>query len=176
VKVGGYEIPADAVRIVEVEEKVSGEKYVPHVVEPSFGVERLLYVALEYAYREREGRVILSLPRDIAPMHAVVLPLLENDEKLVEKAVEVRDLLRSRGFHVVLDRSGSIGRRYARADEAGIPAAITIDYQTLEDGTVTLRDRDTWRQVRVPVESLPEALRRFIYYGARLEDLGEPVE
>ena len=176
VKVGGYEIPADAVKIVEVEEKVTGEKYVPHVVEPSFGVERLLYVALEYAYKEKEGRVILSLPRDISPVHAVVLPLLENDEKLVEKAVEVRDLLRKSGFHVVLDKSGSIGRRYARADEAGIPAAVTIDYQTLEDGTVTLRDRDTWKQVRVPLEALPEALRRFIYYGARLEDLGEPVE
>lgn len=176
IKVEGYEIPADAVKIVEVEEKVTGEKYVPHVVEPSFGVERLLYVALEYAYREREGRVILSLPRDIAPIHAVVLPLLENDEKLVEKAVEVRDLLRKSGFHVILDKSGSIGRRYARADEAGIPAAVTIDYQTLEDRSVTLRDRDSWKQVRVPLESLPEVLRRFIYYGARLEDLGEPVK
>lgn len=176
VRVGGYELPASAVRVVEVEEKVTGERFVPHVVEPSFGVERLLYVALEYAYREKEGRVVLSLPRDIAPAHAVVLPLLENDERLVGKAVEVRDLLRGRGFHVMLDASGSIGRRYARADEAGIPAAVTVDYQTLEDGTVTLRDRDTWRQVRIPVDGLPDALWKFIYYGAKLEDLGVPVE
>ncbi|GAB6148204.1 glycine--tRNA ligase [Stetteria hydrogenophila] len=175
VRVGGYEVPAEAVRVVEVEEKVTGEKYVPHVVEPSFGVERLLYVALEYAYREREGRVILSLPRDIAPLHAVVLPLLESEESLVRKAEEVAGLLRERGFHVTLDRSGSIGRRYARADEAGIPAAVTVDYRTLEDGTVTLRDRDTWRQVRIPIDRLPQALERFIYHGASLEELGEPV-
>ena len=176
IKVDGYEVPPDAVSVVEVTEKVTGKKYVPHVVEPSFGVERLLYVALEYAYREKEGRTVLSLPRDLAPVHAVVLPLVENDERLAEKALEVRDLLARHGFLVLYDRSGSIGRRYARADEIGVPAAITVDYRTLEDDTVTVRDRDTWRQARVPISELPEALRRFIYGGAGIDEIGEPVE
>ncbi|MEB3851376.1 MAG: glycine--tRNA ligase, partial [Desulfurococcales archaeon] len=175
VRAGGYEVPPEAVRVVEVEEKVSGRKIVPHVVEPSFGVERLLYVALEHAYREVEGRVVLSLPRDIAPIQAVVLPLVENDEELVERARRIYESLKAEGFRVYLDASGSIGRRYARADEIGVPAAVTVDYQTLEDGTVTLRDRDTWRQVRVPEGELADRLRRFIYNAAKLEDLGTPV-
>ncbi|MEB2836015.1 MAG: glycine--tRNA ligase [Desulfurococcales archaeon] len=176
IEVGGYRVPPEAVSVVEVEEKVSGRKIVPHVVEPSFGVERLLYVTLEHAYREREGRVVLSLPRDLAPYQAVVLPLLENDERLVERARALYERLKSEGFRVYLDSSGSIGRRYARADEIGVPAAFTVDYQTLEDGTVTLRDRDTWRQVRLPEARAVEALRRFIYSGAKLEELGEPLE
>ncbi len=176
IEVGGYRVPPEAVSVAEVEERVSGSKIVPHVVEPSFGVERLLYVTLEHAYREREGRVVLSLPRDLAPYQAVVLPLLENDERLVERARALYERLKSEGFRVYLDSSGSIGRRYARADEIGVPAAFTVDYQTLEDGTVTLRDRDTWRQVRLPEARAAEALRRFIYSGAKLEELGEPLE
>jgi glycyl-tRNA synthetase len=174
--VEGYTVPPEAVSVVEVEEKVSGRKIVPHVVEPSFGVERILYVVLEHAYREVEGRVVLSLPRDIAPIQAVVLPLVENDEALVERARKIYEDLVSAGFRVYLDTSGSIGRRYARADEIGVPAAVTVDYQTLEDSTVTLRDRDTWRQVRVAEAELADALRRFIYSGAPLEDLGAPLD
>ncbi|GBF09777.1 glycine-tRNA ligase [Aeropyrum pernix] len=174
--VAGVELPPGSLRIVEVEEKVSGRRFVPHVVEPSFGTDRNVYVALEYAYREVEGRVVLAFPRDIAPVQAVVLPLVENDEKLVERARMVYETLVEAGFTVYYDDSGSIGRRYARADEIGVPAAVTIDYQTLEDGTVTLRDRDTWRQVRIGADEVVDKLRRFIYDGARLEDLGTPVK
>ena len=173
VVVEGYEIPGDRVRIVEVEEKVSGRRFVPHVVEPSFGSERLLYVTLEYAYREREGRVVLSIPRRLAPIEVAVFPLVR-DERLVEKARNVKRMLQDAGFYVYYDDDGSIGRRYARADEIGVPVAVTIDYQSLEDDTVTLRDRDTWRQVRVETARLVEAVRRFLE-GASLEELGKPV-
>ncbi len=175
VVVDGYEIPAEHVKIVEVEEKVSGRRFIPHVVEPSFGSERLLYVTLEYAYTEREGRVVLRLPRRLAPIEVAVFPLTR-DERLVSKAREIRDMLVDAGFMVYYDDDGSIGRRYARVDEIGVPAAVTVDYRSLEDDTVTIRDRDTWRQVRTPISRLVDALRRFIYEGARLEELGEPVE
>ncbi|ESQ22725.1 MAG: Glycyl-tRNA synthetase (class II) [uncultured Acidilobus sp. OSP8] len=172
---GEFEFPASAVKIVEVEQNVSGRTYVPHVFEPSFGTDRLLYVALERAYREREGRVVLSLPRYLAPVDAVVLPLIEGDERLRQKALELRDRLASVGFAVIYDESGSIGKRYARADEIGVPAAFTVDYQSLEDDTVTMRDRDTWRQVRLKLEEAPGALKKFIYNLADIESLGTPV-
>jgi glycyl-tRNA synthetase len=174
-QVAGYKIPPEAIIKVKRKIKVSGRKFVPHVVEPSFGVERVLYVTFEHAYRVKEGRVVLSLPRDIAPVQAVVLPLIEKDESLRKVAREVYDILRVNGFYAVYDDSGSIGRRYARYDEIGVPAAVTIDYQTLEDNTVTVRDRDSWRQVRVPLKALVTALRRFIYEGASLDELGEPL-
>lgn len=176
IDIAGFKVPPEAFKVIEVEEKVSGRKFIPHVVEPSFGVERLLYVTLEHAYKEKEGRVVLSIPRRIAPIQAAVFPLIENDDRLREVARRLYELLKSEGFTVFYDDSGSIGRRYARADEIGVPAAFTVDYQTLEDGTVTLRDRDTWRQVRVKFEDAPKALRRFIYDNVKLEDLGEPVK
>ncbi len=170
VVVDGYEIPGDKVRIVEVEEKITGRRFLPHVVEPSFGSERLLYITLEYAYSEKEGRVVLRLPRRLAPVEVAVFPLTR-DERLVAKAVELRDRLVEAGFTVYYDDDGSIGRRYARVDEIGVPVAVTVDYQTLEDDTVTLRDRDTWRQVRVPVSRLVEAVRRFINENVGLDEL-----
>jgi len=175
-EVEGYKIPAAAIRIVEREEKITGKKYVPHVVEPSFGTDRVVYVAFEYAYREKEGRTILSFPRDIAPVQAAVFPLVEKEESLRRKALELYRLLVDNDFYVIYDDSGSIGRRYARADEIGIPAAFTVDYVTLEDNTVTMRDRDTWEQVRLPMNEAPKALRRFLYEGAQLSDIGTPVK
>ena len=174
-EVAGVKVPREAFKVEEVERKITGRRFIPHVVEPSFGTDRNVYVALEYAYREKEGRVILAFPRDIAPIQAVVLPLVENDENLVREARRLYEMLVEEGFTVYYDASGSIGRRYARADEIGVPAAFTIDYQTLEDSTVTMRDRDSWKQVRLKMEEVPEALRKFIYRNARLEDLGTPL-
>jgi glycyl-tRNA synthetase len=137
-----------------------GRRIIPHVVEPSFGAERLLYAVLEYALTEKGDRVILGLPRRVAPYHLAVFPLLTR-EPLEIKAREIYEYLLDNRFDVYYDEKGSIGRRYARADEIGIPLALTVDYQTLEDETVTLRDRDTWGQLRVPVNGLDEILLRY---------------
>ncbi len=174
--IAGYPIPPEAIKVIEKEEKITGKKIIPHVVEPSFGTDRIVYVTFEYAYREKAGRVILSLPRDIAPIQAGVLPLIEKDEELKAIAQKLYKMLVDHDFYVVYDDTGSIGRRYARLDEIGVPAAFTIDYQTLKDQTITMRDRDTWRQVRLKIEEAPEALRRFLYEGVDINQLGSPVE
>lgn len=137
-------------------------RIVPHVVEPSFGVERLMLATLMYAYRVKEDRVVLSLPKELAPIEVAVFPLMVKDG-LDAKAREVKALLEEDGFSVWYDESGSIGRRYARVDEIGVPYSVTIDYETLEDETVTIRDRDTWEQVRVKIAELPAVLRKLLY-------------
>jgi len=150
-------------------------KVVPHVVEPSFGLERLTYIATEYAYREVNKRTVMAFPREIAPTKMIVLPLVTRDG-LPEKAQEVHRLLLEEGFTVDYDDSGSIGRRYARADEAGTSLAITIDYDTPKDETVTIRDRDTWKQVRQEIRLLPELVRRYFRYQVSFQDLGQLIE
>jgi len=148
-----------------------GTHFIPHVVEPSFGSDRLLYVALEYAYRVKDDRAIMSFPRSIAPTQVGVYPLVSKDG-LVEKALEVHKLLTHEGFTVEFDETGSIGRRYARADEAGVPLGITIDYETLSNGTVTIRDRDSWQQVRSQIKDLPELLHKYFQEKINFTDLG----
>jgi len=157
------------------ESENGGRRFIPHVIEPSFGLDRLVYVALEYAYTKKKKRTLLSLSRDIAPIQANVFPLVSKDG-LPEKAKEVYQMLIKEGFTVEWDESGSIGRRYARADEAGTPLGITIDYQTLEDGTVTLRDRDTWRQVRSEIDNLSELLHAYFRNKIDFEGLGQLIE
>ncbi len=159
--INGKTIPKDAVKIIVVKEKINGKRFIPHVVEPSFGVERLVYITMEYGFKEKEDRVILSLPRDLAPVKVAVFPLVNNKE-LVEKARRIYDLLVEKGFTVMYDASGSIGRRYARADEIGVPYAVTVDFQSLEDETVTVRDRDSWEQVRVGINDLPDHLWKLL--------------
>ena len=176
VVVAGEKLSKEHVYVEEVEEKVAGKRFIPHVVEPSFGAERLVYVTLEYAYRRKEGRTVLSLPRDLAPLQAAVFPLVSNVAGIVGEARRIRDKLVDAGLYVFYDESGAIGRRYARADEIGVPVSITVDHRTLEDGTVTLRDRDTWRQVRLPSSRVVEAVKRFVWENASIEELGEPVE
>jgi glycyl-tRNA synthetase len=150
---------------------VRGKRFIPHVVEPSFGCDRLFYVALEYAYQIKEDRVLMSFPRDIAPNQVGVYPLVSKNG-ITEKAREVHKQLLNEGFLVELDETGSIGRRYARADEAGVPLGITVDYDTLKEKTVTIRDRDSWRQVRTPIKSLPELLNKYFRGKINFEDLG----
>jgi len=171
IEVSGVRLSRNHLIIEEVVEKVATISVTPHVVEPSFGSERLLYVAMEYALREKQGRLILSFPRRIAPVKVAVFPLVDN-EKIVGMAKRIYDMLKETDLMVTYDDSGSIGRRYARADEVGVPVCVTIDYQSLTDGTVTLRDRDSWKQVRVHVDKLVESLRRFIYDNVEIEELG----
>ena len=139
--------------------KGTNEKFVPHVIEPSFGVERALMAVLSSAYREDEQngskRVYLALPEHLAPVKFAVSPLLKNKPELVEKAREIyTNLSKKNPGRVMWDDNGNIGKRYRRQDEIGTPHCVVIDFQTLEDDTVTVRERDTTEQRRVNIKDL----------------------
>lgn len=140
--------------------KGANEKFVPHVIEPSFGVERALMAVLATAYTEDEvngeKRVFLKLPVHLAPVKFAVSPLLRNKEELVSKAKEVYTMLKKQYGAVIWDDNGNIGKRYRRSDEIGVPKHITIDFETLENGTVTVRDRDTTEQTRVKIDEIAQ--------------------
>ncbi len=139
------------------------ERVIPHVIEPSLGVDRTILAILTSAYTtdelSGEPRTYLKLPSIIAPYRAAVFPLLKNKPELVKKAREVFSALKKEGVVVAFDDNGNIGKRYRRQDEIGTPACITIDFETLENDTVTLRDRDTGNQERVAVADILSHLR-----------------
>ncbi len=144
---------------MEYRVKGSNETFVPHVIEPSFGVERALMAVLSAAYTEDEvngeKRVYMKFPEHLAPMLYSVSPLLKNKPELVEKAREVYKMLSVKHpGRVMWDDNGNIGKRYRRQDEIGTPHCVVIDFQTLEDDTVTVRDRDTTEQNRVSMDEL----------------------
>ncbi len=168
---GNYSILPEHVDVKHEKITIRGKRFIPHVVEPSFGSDRLFYVALEYAYRVKDNRVIMSFPRNIAPIQLGVYALVSKDG-ITEIAREIQQQLLNEGFTAELDETGSIGRRYARADEAGVPLGITVDYDTLKDKTVTIRDRDSWQQVRTSIKSLPELLHKYFQGKINFEDLG----
>lgn len=161
-----------------VEEEVNGESIIPHVVEPSYGVDRILYSVLEHSYDEEmvdnEERTVLRFTRAVAPISVAVLPLLSK-EPLTGKAEAIADELKRKGFFVEYDDSGTIGKRYRRNDEAGTPFCVTVDFDTMEDDTVTIRDRDTMVQVRVPVKDLASLLGELISSGKPLLEFGKRV-
>lgn len=139
--------------------KGTNEKVLPHVIEPSFGVERVVMAVLSSAYREDEvngeKRVYLALPEHLAPIRFAVSPLVRNKPELVAKAREVYATLKAKYGAVMWDDNGNIGKRYRRQDEIGTPYCVVIDFETIEgDGTVTVRSRDTTEQKRVAVEEL----------------------
>ncbi|HEY4517172.1 MAG TPA: glycine--tRNA ligase [Candidatus Paceibacterota bacterium] len=140
----------------------TNERVVPHVIEPSFGVDRALLALLVSAYTEDElggePRTYLKFNKAVAPVKAAVFPLLKNKPELVAKAREVYSSLKSQVPSIQFDDNGNIGKRYRRQDEIGTPACITIDFQTLEDNTVTVRDRDTGEQERVSIGELASRL------------------
>ncbi len=139
--------------------KDGNEPFIPHVLEPTFGVERCVLAVLASAYSEDEQggekRVFLKLPAHIAPVKVAVFPLLKNKPELVKKAREVYDMLKKEFGNVLWDDNGNIGKRYRRQDEIGTPHCLTIDFQTLDDQTITVRDRDTTEQDRVSISDLP---------------------
>ncbi len=148
----------------------SGKKYIPYVIEPTLGIERLVLALLVDAYCEVKGgrtktteaakevETVLKLDKKIAPIKVAVLPLVKNKPELVKKAKEIYRLLKPH-FVCQYDEVGSIGRRYRRIDEIGCPYAITIDFETLKQNDVTLRDRDTMKQERIKINNLVEALK-----------------
>lgn len=131
----------------------TGEKFFPHVVEPSFGVNRTFLAVLYDAYTEEKDRIVLKLSPKIAPFQVAVFPLLANKEGLVERASKIYQQLKN-SFTVTLDKSGNIGKRYRRQDEIGTPWCVTVDFKSLDNNTVTVRDRDSMEQERVPVKKL----------------------
>jgi len=151
-------IARESGKSMEYRDKNTNEVFVPHVIEPSIGVERLVLAVLSTAYTEDEvngeKRVVLKLPENLAPFRFCVSPLLKNKPELVEKAKEVYNLLRKKYTNVTWDDSGNIGKRYRKQDEIGTPKCVVIDFDTLEDNTVTVRDRDTTEQVRVEINQL----------------------
>ena len=138
--------------------KGTNEKFVPHVIEPSFGVERALMAVMVSAYTKDEvngeKRVYMKFPEHLAPVKYAVSPLLKNKPELVAKAREVYAALKKKHGAVMWDDNGNIGKRYRRQDEIGTPHCVVIDFQTLEDDTVTVRDRDTTEQKRVSTSDL----------------------
>ncbi|KZN25191.1 glycine--tRNA ligase [Haladaptatus sp. R4] len=156
-----YTVPVEKTGFSVDEVKESGEHITPHVVEPSIGIGRVLYTVLDHAYEtdeiEGETRTRLALEPELAPTTVGVFPLMDKDG-MGEQAREIAAELRTHGFDATYDDSGNIGRRYRRQDEVGTPFCVTVDYEGLEDGTVTLRERDSTDQVRVAVSDLPDFL------------------
>jgi glycyl-tRNA synthetase len=158
-----FSIPSSKCNFSVEEVKKSGEHIIPHVAEPSFGIDRVVYTVLMHAYDEDEvdgeERTVMQFSDEVAPTEVAVFPLMDK-EGLGEKAQEVTDMLREEGFSVKYDDTGNIGRRYRRQDEVGTPICVTVDYETLEEDseTVTVRDRDSTEQERVEVSELSDHL------------------
>ena len=190
VTVDGEKIKIDknSVKFETVTEEIHGENIIPHVIEPSFGIDRITYSLLEHSYFEEEAgkeegieeeeveekRIVLRLPPEVAPVQAAVLPLLSREE-LIKPGMEIVGKLRKAGILVAFDDSGTIGRRYRRNDEIGTPYSITVDYKTLEDSTVTIRDRDTMKQVRASMSDIADNIYDLVYGGKSFEDAGKKI-
>lgn len=148
---------------MEYVDPVSGKKIIPHVIEPALGINRTFLMVLADAYYkdDENNRTVLKLHPRLAPYKVAVFPLVKNKEELVGKAQEVYEKIQ-KSFFTTWDDRGNIGKRYLYQDEIGTPVCVTIDYQTLEDGTVTLRNRDTTKQERVSIENLIPALSQIL--------------
>ncbi|MCL2296033.1 MAG: glycine--tRNA ligase [Methanomassiliicoccaceae archaeon] len=175
-KVGDEEVILDGefFEVVRVREKISGERVIPHVIEPSHGLDRIFYSVLEHAYTydKKEDYTVLRLAPEIAPIKVGIFPLMEKDG-LDALASDIYKKVHSPSMEAYYDGSGTIGKRYARMDEIGTPWCITVDYESLEGpskGTVTIRDRNTTAQKRIRADSVQEALRSLLS-GRRFEDL-----
>lgn len=161
------DIPKECYDIVEVKDKQIGEKFVPHVIEPSYGIDRVLYFLLEHNYiegkKKEEDYTVLQLTPLVAPIKTGVFPLISNDA-LILISKEIDDSLRKEGIATFYDESGTIGRRYARMDEIGTPFCITVDHDSLHDKKVTIRDRDTTKQERIKIQDVIAYLKTKISY------------
>ncbi|KAJ3045297.1 Glycine--tRNA ligase 1, mitochondrial [Rhizophlyctis rosea] len=162
-----YELNSTLISITRKTKKVSVRNYVPNVIEPSFGIGRILYQLLEHSYYVRqddEQRAVFKFRPGIAPNKALVVPISQSDRETFEPHIkQVVSALRRAGVANKVDNSGaSIGRRYARNDELGTPFAVTVDFQTLKDGTVTLRERDSTKQIRESISTVVGLLKELV--------------
>jgi len=160
---GKVKLNKDVVSIQKESRLITTREYIPNVIEPSFGIGRILYSLMEHAYWTREGdaaRSVMSFKPTVAPIKVLLVPL-QKDARFTPVVESLEEQLDDRGISYDTDSSGvSIGKRYARNDELGIPCGITVDYQSLEDGTFTLRDRDTTKQVRAKAEDILDAVEK----------------
>ncbi|VVB72193.1 Proline--tRNA ligase [uncultured archaeon] len=172
------ELEPNLVSFESVEEEIRGEEIIPHVIEPSFGIDRIIYTVLDHSYYEDsvdgETRAVLRLKSAVVPIEVAVLPLMDRSE-LSGPARKIVEELRRCGMRVDYDTSGSIGRRYRRNDEIGTPYEVTVDYETLEQGTVTIRDRDSMQQIRVPKDLVAEKLSSLLSGALKFQEAGDLV-
>ncbi|MBP2143800.1 glycyl-tRNA synthetase [Methanococcus voltae] len=148
-----FELTSEYVGAKKVTKKITGEKVIPHVIEPSYGVDRITYFVIEHSFNEEEDRTFMKLAPAVAPIKAGVFPLV-NKEQMPIIAKEIEETLRNSGIIAEYDDSGAIGRRYLRMDEVGTPFCITVDGESLDSGTVTIRERDERNQKRLKIEEL----------------------
>ncbi|MFH1836188.1 MAG: glycine--tRNA ligase, partial [Methanobacteriota archaeon] len=137
---------------------IEGRKFIPHVIEVAYGIDRPLYCILESCLKVEEKRTYFTFPNQVAPYICSVFPLVSKDG-LLDKAMEIQSKLKNQGLFILFDSSGSIGRRYARADEIGVPYCVTIDYDSLKDDSMTIRERDSKNQKRISFDILSQKLR-----------------
>jgi len=175
VKVGDkdLEVPKDGFEVQERTEKVTGIRFTPHVIEPSYGIDRIIYAIIEHSYmeteKEGEDYRVLKLRPSVAPIKVGVFPLMARDG-LPEIARDIDMALRDRGLRTYYDEGGTVGRRYARMDEIGTPWCVTVDYESKDDKKVTIRDRDSTEQVRADIDRVPDIVCQLIA-GADLKDI-----
>jgi glycyl-tRNA synthetase len=173
-----FAVPVERTGFAVEEVKETGEHVMPHVVEPSIGIDRVVYTVLDHAYAEDEiegeTRTRLALVPEVAPTFVGVFPLMDKDG-MGELAREVTEDLRTAGFDATYDDSGNIGRRYRRQDEVGTPFCVTVDYDSLEDDSVTLRERDSTEQVRVALPDLVDVLGDLRDGETTFEELDAPA-
>ena len=163
-------IPADCFSVSEETIVEHGEKFVPSVIEPSYGIDRILYCILEHSLEIKEDYTTLHLTNSMAPIKVSVFPLMAKDG-LDTIASEIDLKIRKLGKSTFYDGSGSIGRRYARADEIGIPYAITVDYESKEDNCVTIRERDSTNQKRIGINEVEGVIIKLFTSKIVFEDL-----
>lgn len=158
----------------KLEVTINGKKFVPHVLELSFGVDRNVWVLMDNFFEEEKERTVFRFPPILTPVVIGVYPLV-NKDGLQEKAGEIHNMIKKE-YQTFYDDTGSIGRRYRRMDEIGAPYGITIDYDTLKDNTVTLRERDGMKQVRVNAKELKESIGKLILNETSFEEIGQIVK
>ena len=149
---------------LEYKDSINGKSFIPHVIEPAVGINRLFLMALVDAYKAEEKRTVLRFSPYLAPYTVAVFPLLSNKSDLVKKARSVYSLLKSNDIKTTWDDRGNIGKRYFAQDEIGTPWCVTVDYDTLDNNTVTVRNRDTTKQERIPIDKLIDYFNNRLRY------------
>ena len=171
---GGHQLGSGEKLEVTIDEAGKVKRFIPHVLELSFGVDRNIWALLDIFYKEEKERTLFSFPSNLTPLDAAVFPLV-NKEKLPDFSENIFNVLLSEGFTVFYDDSGSIGKRYRRQDEIGTKLCLTADFDSLKNEDVTIRDRDTMNQVRIKSKDLKSVLNKLIRENKSLSDFGKYI-